>query len=129
MRKEAWEILEDINKDTSAISKYKQNTMLKLLLQNNFIEENKWLLPEGDPPYKASVEPEGMAPNNLYQECGRFYVLRRQDLKPVKREAIFINMLESVDPKEAKILLAVKDQKLSKLYPNVTKDSVKELLA
>jgi len=128
MRKEAWEILEDINKDNSAISKYKENTMLKLLLQNNFVEENKWLLPEGNPPYKSSVEPEGMAPNNLYMECGRFYVFRRQDLKPVRRETIFIGMLESVDPKEAKILLAVKDQQLSKLYPNITKEAVKELL-
>lgn len=128
MRTESWEILEAINKDASAISKFKENSMLKLMLQNNFIEENKWLLPEGDPPYKPSVEPEGMAPNNLYMECSRFYVLRRADLTPIKRESIFISMLESVDPKEAKILLAIKDQKLSKLYPNITKESVKELL-
>lgn len=128
MRKEAWEMLEEINTDTSAVSKYKDNTLLKLLVQNNFVEENKWVLPEGEPPYKPTAEVEGFAPNNLYMECKRFYVLRRQDLTPVRREQIFIGMLESVDPKEAKILLAIKDQTLSKLYPNITKEVVKELL-
>lgn len=128
MRKEVWEILEEINTDPSAISKYKDNSMLRLVLKNNFLEEYKWLLPDGNPPYKESNLPEGMSPNSLYQECTRFYTLRRTDLKSIKREAIFINMLQSVDPKEAKILLAIKDQELSKLYPNVTRDSVKEIL-
>jgi hypothetical protein len=38
----------------------------------------------------------------------------------LRREQLFLQLLESVHPSEAKVLLAVKDQKLNKLYKNVT---------
>ena len=44
----------------------------------------------------------------------------RDSLTPVKREGLFIEMLESVPHAEAKILLAIKDQRLDKIYPKIT---------
>ena len=67
-----------------------------------------------------------MSPAILTQELRRFYVFLRKDLKPIKREALFISLLESVHPSEAKLILAVKDQKLHKLYKKVTRKAVEE---
>ena len=49
------------------------------------------------------------------------YVFCRADLKPVKRESLFISFLEGVHPTEAKMLIAVKEQALHKLYPKITR--------
>jgi len=37
-------------------------------------------------------------------------------------------MLERLDQKEQKILLAMKNQSITNLYPNITKESVSTLL-
>ena len=41
-----------------------------------------------------------------------------------KREILFVNMLESLDPEDAKLLLAVKDKKMP--YKGITKKLVTE---
>ena len=62
-----------------------------------------------------------MSPTNMYLEARRIgYIFKREDLTPVKREGLFIEMLESVPHAEAKILLAIKDQRLDKIYPKIT---------
>lgn len=119
-----YEMLEAINNDISNIIKYKDNSSIKLVLQNNFDSNLKWDLPETTPPYKVSVEPLNMAPSNLSLEVRKFYIFRRKDLKPMKREQLFIQMLERLDRTEQQILLALKDQSLTKLYPNITKEAV-----
>lgn len=124
MGRRVYEILEEINKDITAIVKYKNNAQLKLVLQNNFDSNLKWDLPETNPPFKAAIEPQDMAPSNLTLEVRKFYIFRRKDLKPAQRELLFIQMLERLDVKEQKILLALKNQELTSLYPNITKESV-----
>jgi hypothetical protein len=78
------------------------------------------LLPEGEPPFKPADQPIGMTDTNLFVEAKKMYVFMRQDLKPIKRESLFIGLLEGVHPTEAAILIAVKDQKLQKMYPKIT---------
>jgi hypothetical protein len=63
----------------------------------------------------------GMTPTNLFSELRRMYVFLREDLTPIKRESLFISFLEGVHPEEAKMLIAVKDQALHKLYPKITR--------
>jgi hypothetical protein len=122
------EILDDVNGDTSLITtKYKTTTGLKLILQYAFDPEKKFLLPETDPPYKQDKSPVGMAPTSLIFESKRLYVFTRKDLKAPKREQLFIDLLESIEQSEAKVLLAIKDQKLQKLYPKITKKLVTDL--
>jgi len=57
----------------------------------------------------------------LFSELRRMYVFLREDLTPIKRESLFISLLEGVHPEEAKMLIAVKDQELHKLYPKINR--------
>ena len=120
MSKYLIEILDEINSDTSNIKKYKDNTALKLLFEYAFNPAHKMTLPDGDPPFKEDSAPLGMSPANLTMEVKKLYVFCRTDLNQVRKETLFIQLLENVHPTEAKLLIAVKDQKLSKLYKKIT---------
>ena len=126
MSKFVTEMLSEINENPEAILKYKDNAALRLLFQHAFDPVHKFELPEGDPPYKEDSAPLGMSPGNFLMEMRRLYVLCRKDLPALKRETIFIEMLESFHPSESKVLLAVKDQNLTSLYKNVTHKLVYE---
>ena len=114
-------MLDEINKDPKSIATYKDNFLLKVIFAHSFLPEFKFKLPEGEPPFKPAVQPLGMTDTNLFVECKRFHnVFVKTELKPIKRESLFIGLLEGVHPEEAKVLIAVKDQKLTKLYPKIT---------
>jgi len=117
------EILEEANKDTANLTKHRENAALKFLFQYAFIPEQKFVLPEGEPPFKQEVAPIGMTPANFTQEMKKLYIFTKaRDLPKIRREQLFIQLLESIHPSEAKVLLAVKDQTLNKLYKNITAD-------
>ena len=120
------ETLKRINDgDTLALLKENiTNTALKMVFGYGFIPKGKWLLPEGTPPYKEDAAPEGMTPANLWSETRSFERFTRSDLSNSKREQLFIQLLENIHPTEAKVVLAIKDQSLSKMYPNITLDKV-----
>jgi hypothetical protein len=96
---------------------------LRMILVGVFDPNIKWLLPEGEPPYK---------PNDLVDQQHRFYTESRKlylfieggnpDLKQLRREALFIELLECLDPADAKLLLSVKDKRMP--YPGITTDIV-----
>lgn len=120
MRKYLTQMLEEINSNPKAIETYKDDYLLKTIFTHAFLPEYKWDLPEGEPPFKPASEPLGMTPTNMFSEARRLYVFSRKDLKPLKRESLFISLLEGIHPEEAKVLLAVKDQKLQKMYKKIT---------
>lgn len=115
------EMLNEINENPKLIDTYKDNFLLKVIFAHAFLPNYKFVLPEGEPPFNPSPEPLGMTPTNLYAECKRFHnVFCNEKATPLKREALFIGLLEGIHPEEAKVLIAVKDQKLQKLYPKIT---------
>jgi hypothetical protein len=114
------ELLEEINKDTTVLSKHKADGALKIVFSFAFRPEGKFILPETDPPFKEDAAPIGMSPTNLMQELRRFYVFCRKDLTAVRREGLFIQLLETVHPNEAQLMLHIKNQNLPDLYPNIT---------
>jgi hypothetical protein len=115
------ELLKEINEDPKKISENKDNFLLKVICAHSFLPAYKFALPEGEPPFKPTSEPLGMTPTNLYTECKKFHgIFCNEKLKPLKREALFIGLLEGIHPSEAAVLIAVKDQKLTKLYPKIT---------
>jgi hypothetical protein len=128
MRKYVTQVFEDINSNPKMMEQYVKDPMysvtVKTICEYAFDPAKKWILPEGEPPYKTAAEPMGMTPTNLVGELRRLYVFTRADLKPVKREQLFISLLEGVHPDEAKLLCAVKDQTLHKLYPKITRKLV-----
>lgn len=115
------EILEEVNKEPTALAKYRDNAALKFIFQYAFIPEQKFDLPEGAPPFKEDPAPLGMSPANFIMETKKLYIFTKaKELNKVRKEHLFIQLLENVHPSEAKVLIAVKDQKLNKLYKKVT---------
>ena len=86
---------------------------IRTILQGAFDPRIKWALPEGIPPYTPStlVDQE----NVLISDCRKLiYFIEggAPNLRPLKRETMFIQLLEAVAPADAKMLCAVKDKKL-----------------
>jgi hypothetical protein len=82
----------------------------------------KWLLPDGDPPYRpldVSTDQEG----RFYTECKKLIYFvdspEGREVKPLKREQLFIQILESIDPRDAKLLLRMKNRNLKISYEAV----------
>jgi hypothetical protein len=117
------EILEEVNKEPTALAKYRDNAALKFIFQYAFIPEQKFDLPEGSPPFKEDPAPLGMSPANFIMETKKLYIFTKaKELNKVRKEHLFIQLLENIHPSEAKVLIAVKDQKLNKIYKKVTAD-------
>lgn len=121
MRKYVTQMLDEINADPDKLALYKDDAALRIVLMHAFVPEKKFILPEGEPPFRPAAEPIGMTPTNLFSELRRMYVFCREDLKPIKRESLFVSFLEGIHPTEAKLMIAVKDQELHKLYPKITR--------
>jgi hypothetical protein len=120
MKKYLTEMLKEINDDPSKIDSFKNEFLLKVVFAHAFLPNFKMLLPEGEPPFKPADQPVGMTDTNLFVEAKRMYVFCRADLTPIKRESLFIGLLEGIHPTEAAVLIAVKDQQLQKMYPKIT---------
>ena len=121
MRKYVTQMLDEINSEPDKLELYKNDAALRIILMHAFVPEKKFILPEGEPPFKPASEPLGMTPTNMFSELRRMYVFCRADLTPFKRESLFISFLEGIHPTEAKMMIAVKDQILHKLYPKITR--------
>ena len=99
--------------------------VLRVILQGAFDPTVKWMLPEGEPPYKPNdlTDQEHVLINEarkiLYFVEG-FY----DNLTTNKREQMFIELLERVDPKDAKLLCSIKDKKLP--FNGITINHVKD---
>lgn len=131
MRKSVAEILEEVaaqKKREDKIAKLRENAnnmvMLKIL-QWAFDPRIKWQLPHGEVPYNPTkyLDQEG----NLYNEARRLYLFvegGNPNLNQVRREFLFIQLLESLSPKEAKLLEAVKDKKIP--YKGITEKLIEE---
>lgn len=84
-----------------------------MVIEYIFNPNVKFDLPDGVPPYKP-LPKESDVQNALYRDVRRlqyFIKDRYPQIKPLKRETMFIEMLESVDPDDAALLIAVKDKK------------------
>ena len=105
--------------------------MLRGFINLNFRANIQFQLPEGAPPYKADKEREiGYTESNLFQEYRRLnlWVNAQSDLPRFKRENLFVQMLEAIHWTEAEFIIAVKDRKLTHVYPSVTVDLIREAL-
>lgn len=107
------------------------NQVYRQIFQYAYQPDIVWNLPEGDPPYKPCefLDQEG----RLYTELRRLYLFIKggnDNLKQLKREQLFIQLLESVAPEDAKLLLAMKDKKLpyKTLDLKLIKEAIPDLL-
>jgi hypothetical protein len=68
-----------------------------------------------------------MTAANLRMETKKFYIFTKfSDVKRLRREQLYVQLLESLHASEVKIINAIKDQKLDALYPKFTAEFVKK---
>jgi len=103
------------------------NPVLGQILKYTYEPQFEWELPPGEPPYKPSEFPDSQS--MLYQEARKLYMFVENGhpelQKPhnkLKREQLFINLLESLDKDDAELIVSVKDKKLP--YKRITKKFV-----
>lgn len=111
--------------DKIAVLRNHDNPALRHVLKFTMDPQIKFLLPDTNPPYKPIESKE--AQGRLYSEARKLYLFvegGNPNLTTFKREMLFIQLLESVDPKEAELLLHVKNKKLP--YKSITTKLVKE---
>ena len=112
--------------------KHGQNGALRAILKSAFHPDIKFLLPPGNPPFK-SITDSTPNPTYLYGLVRKLYLFvegGNPNLKQVRREYLFVELLESIDPSEAELLLQVKDKKIKcrGLTYNLVKETFPELL-
>lgn len=110
------------------ILKEHENDALKSLLIWNFDESIISVLPQGEVPFKPNESPLGTDHSSLRREFKHFYnfVKGGNDTLPsIRRETIFIQILEGLHPDEAEVLCLVKDKQLQSKY-KITKELVSE---
>lgn len=110
------------------LKKY-ETPVLRALMRINFDDTVKMDLPEGEPPFKKeSDKPIGYHESTLLLEYRRFYIWLdpKQKLPRVKKERLFIEMLEGLHVSEAELICLVKDKNLSKKYKSLKEDIVRE---
>lgn len=131
MRKTIHEVFDDISNEKDLakradILRKNDTGPLRQLLKLNFDQYQNFDLPEGAPPFKSDPKiPIGMADTNLFVEVRRLYIFMKEKYLPrIKKEALFIQMLEGLHHTEAELLIAVKDGKLEERYKGVTRELV-----
>ena len=108
----------------------KHNTpALRQLLIWNFDESVISMVPEGQVPYTPNDAPTGTDHTRLEQEYRGFYRFVKggaDKLPSLKRESLYVQLLEGLSAEEAELLCLVKDGSLTSKYKRITKAVVSE---
>ena len=102
---------------------------MRMILKGAFDPKIEWDLPPGTPPYIENEAPAGTEHTFLEVEAKRLYnfaVGGNDQLNKIRKETLFIQMLEGLHASEAKVLIDVKNKSLNKTYKGLTSDMVKE---
>ena len=102
---------------------------MRMVLKGAFDPKIEWDLPPGTPPYIANEAPAGTEHTFLEVEAKRLYNFAKggnDQLNKIRKETLFIQMLEGLHASEAKVLIDVKNKSLNKTYKGLTSEMVKE---
>lgn len=126
-----WEVFEAMNdkpdEADALMQEWGGQIPFNYLLSLNFNPKVKIGIPEGMPPYKRDEVTNSDFQGSLVRVIDRFkYCLDGSNLKKLKREQIFIEILESIPPKSADLLVFCKDKALHELFPKITKELVEK---
>ena len=120
----AHEVLELVDQQRSKAKKIDilreyADDALKSILIWNFDPTAISVLPEGHVPYKENEVPVGTDHTSLRREWKNLYHFVKggnDRLSAMRRETMFIQLLEGLHPEEAKIICLVKDKNLQNQY-------------
>ena len=128
------EVLDKVHKAKTKAQKVKilkdnNNASLRMVIKSSFDPKIKWAMPSGDVPFMANDAPAGTDHTRLATEAKKLYhfIEGADNTTPkMKKETMFIQMLEGLHESEAKLIVAAKDKKLHQIYKGLSKDVVKE---
>lgn len=104
---------------------------LKDILRGTYDTKVHWLLPGGEPPYTPS-RPESVPSNLLRRNKDFRYFVRGGEgtnMKPYKRESIFIGLIEAIHPEDAKVVISmINKEKINGVTRNVVEEAFPGLL-
>ena len=112
-----------------AVLKKYDNKPMRQLLKAAFDPKIKFDLPEGNPPYIKNEAPAGTEHSSLAQEARKLYhfiVGGNNQITKLKKETMFIQMLEGLHQDDAEVLMAIKNKNLNNIYKGLTSQMVKE---
>ena len=104
---------------------------MRMILKGAFDPKIEWDLPPGTPPYIENEAPAGTEHTYLEVEAKRLYNFAKggnDTINKIRKETLFIQMLEGLHASEAKVLLDIKNKSLNKTYKGLTSDMVKEAM-
>lgn len=129
--KNVFELIEEVAKASKKADKLKllktmnEEHALKDILKGTYDDRIKWLIPKGSAPYTPASEES--APSNLrkrYKEFAYFAMGGPGTKMPaVKREKMFLSLIESIHPNDAKLVVDMINKKNIK---GITKKLVQE---
>ncbi len=110
----------------AALKLYGSYPPLNFLLSMCYNSKVEFELPAGMPPYNRDEATHYDLFSPLGSQIRRMQIcLKSNGNTPrFKKESVFIQMLETINPKEADILIACKDRALTEMYPSITKELV-----
>jgi hypothetical protein len=115
-------------KEKVALLKKYSTPALRALLIWNYDESVVSMIPTGDVPFTPNESPPGTEHSMLFHEYKKLYHYVKggnDGLNKIKREQMFVQLLESLQVDEATVLCLVKDKKLGKRY-KITKACISE---
>jgi len=118
----------DKPKKIEVLKKY-DNPAIRQLLKAAFDPKIEWDLPEGNPPYIANEAPAGTEHTSLLSEARKLYHFVKggnNTINKLKKETMFVQMLEGLQQKDAEVLIAIKNKNLNNVYKGLTASMVKE---
>ena len=127
------EILELVSEQRTKVKRvdilreYRDDSLTAVLIWN-FDERVQSAVPGGQVPYEPNDVPVGTDHTSLRREWKTLYHFIKggnPTLSNLRRETMFVQLLEGLHPKEAEIICLVKDKELESEYPKVTLDIVK----
>ena len=104
------------------------NNGLRAVLIINFDESLKFLLPEGEVPFKPNDAPAGTEHTRLdheYRGLYRYFKGGDSTLKGMRREQLFVQLLEGLHEDEANLLVSACNKDIQSKY-RITKAVVAE---
>ena len=115
-----------IDERIDILKEYRHDALVSILIWN-FDESIISVVPDGEVPYEKNDVPIGTDHTTLRREWKNLYNFVKggnDTLSSIRRETMFIQMLEGLLPDQAEILCLVKDKMLSRKYTKLNQEIV-----
>ena len=119
------EALQALSEETKA--------QLHSVFQLTYNSHISWLLPPGTPPYRP-LDPDLDQEGRLIAELKNFSYFIANDGKPVqpdakqmRREQLFVRILESIEPEDAELVIQMKEREIRGVSKNDVQKAFPEL--